>query len=102
MAAAMQTARDEGQKLQQDMINIMRGDVPAPSRVGGVMYNMGYYVSVIEPELHTTFLEALLGVCKVFEQRSDTIRETVSFYAILVQMYPWFYIVIPNVNYVVK
>ena len=81
MVAAMQTGSDEGQKLQKDMINILRGVVPPPSRVGGVMYQMGYYVNVIKPELHTRFLEALLAVCKEYEQRSETMRQTVSFYA---------------------
>ena len=58
----------------------MRGNIPPPSRAGGVMYTIGNYVSVIDEQLHTQFLEAIMLVCKDFEQRSNTLRERVSFY----------------------
>ena len=100
MVTDLQSSSDQHQKMQKDMLDMLRGDIPPPSRVAGVMYNMGYYVSVIEPQLHTEFLEALMVICKDFEQRSNTIRERVSFYTtsyckclrdfiLLLQMFTW-------------
>ena len=80
MVIDLQSSTDQHQKIQKDMLDIMRGDIPPPSRVGGVMYTIGNYVSVIDPQLHTEFLEAMMLVCKDFEQRSNTLRERVSFY----------------------
>ena len=80
MVTDLQSSSDQHQKMQKDMLDMLRGDIPPPSRVAGVMHSMGYYVSVIEPQLHTEFLEALMAICKDFEQRSNTFRERVSFY----------------------
>ena len=66
--------------MQKDTVDMLRGDIPPPSRAAGVMYNLGWYVSVIEPELHTRFLENLMKVCKDFEDQSDAVRERVSCY----------------------
>ena len=79
MVADMRTGSEEAQKQQRDMLNILQGEIPPPSRVAGVMYHVGHYVGVIEPQLHTAFLEALLAVCKAFEQWSQSLSEAVSF-----------------------
>ena len=75
------TGTDEGRTVKKDILTALQGNVNAPSRVAGVMYRVGQYVSVVEPELATNFMEQMLAVCADFEQQSETIRKNVSYYA---------------------
>ena len=96
MLSDLQSNSDQHQKMQKDMVELLRGNVPAPSREAGVMYSIGYYVSIIEPELHSAFLRRLWDVCDDFEHQSRGLRETVSFYIVIANLSVSFYIVIAN------
>ena len=81
MVTEMQTDSVEGQRLQNDILNILQGDIPVAPRVAAVMHHISHYVSVIDQELHTRFVEQVLGVCADFERQSNTLRQDVSFCA---------------------
>ena len=81
--ADLQANSEQHQKMQKDMVELLRGNAPTPSREAGAMYSIGYYVSIVEPELHGAFLRGLWDVCDDYDHQSRGRRETVSLYIVI-------------------